>query len=71
LYRTDIQQRTSRQIHTQGNNKNKEGEQHRNITQMENMQCVTTWKKGQKNSSEAESFKHMKIKYPTHLKMAM
>jgi hypothetical protein len=21
--------------------------------------------------SEAESFKHMKIKYPTHLKMAM
>jgi hypothetical protein len=25
----------------------------------------------QKNSSEAESFKHMKIKYPTHLKMAI
>jgi hypothetical protein len=29
-----------------------------------------TKKKGAKKSSEAESFKHMKIKYP-HLKMAM
>jgi hypothetical protein len=29
-------------------------------------------KKGRKKSSEAESFRHMKIeKYPTHLKMAM
>jgi hypothetical protein len=28
-------------------------------------------KKGRKKSSEAESFKYMKIKYPTHLKMAM
>jgi hypothetical protein len=28
-------------------------------------------KNRQKRSSEAESFKHMKIKYPTHLKMAM
>jgi hypothetical protein len=37
---------------------------------MENMQSVTTWKKGQK-SSEAESFKQMNIKYTTHLKMAM
>jgi hypothetical protein len=28
-------------------------------------------KKRQKKSSEAESFKHMKINYPAHLKMAM
>jgi hypothetical protein len=28
-------------------------------------------KKGQKKRSEAESFRHMKIKYLTHLKMAM
>jgi hypothetical protein len=35
----------------------------------ENMQSVITWKKGKK-SSEAESFKHMKIKHPTRLKMA-
>jgi hypothetical protein len=33
-----------------------------------NMQSVTTRKE---NSSEAESFKDMKIKYATHLKMAM
>jgi hypothetical protein len=32
----------SRQTHTQGNNKNNEGKQHRNKTQMENMQSVTT-----------------------------
>jgi hypothetical protein len=36
-------QRSSRQTHTQGNNKNNEGKQHRNKTQMENMQSVTTW----------------------------
>jgi hypothetical protein len=36
-----------------------------------NMQSVTTWKKKAKKSNGAESFKHMKIKYPTHLKMAM
>jgi hypothetical protein len=35
----------SRQTHTQGNNKNNEGKQHRNKTQMENMQSVTTWEK--------------------------
>jgi hypothetical protein len=28
-------------------------------------------KKWRKRSSEAESFKYMKVKYPTHLKMAM
>jgi hypothetical protein len=27
--------------------------------------------KGRKKSGEAESFKHMKLKYPTHMKMAM
>jgi hypothetical protein len=36
-----------------------------------NMQSVTTLKERQNKSSEAESFKHMKIKYPTHLKMAV
>jgi hypothetical protein len=37
-----------------------------------NMQNVTKWKKGAgKKSSKAESFKHMKIKHPTNLKMAM
>jgi hypothetical protein len=30
------------------------------LAQEQNMQSVTTWKKG-KTSSEAESFKHMKI----------
>jgi hypothetical protein len=35
-------QRTSRQTHTQGNNKNNEGKQHRKKTQMENMQNMTT-----------------------------
>jgi hypothetical protein len=47
----------------QGNNKNYEGKQHRNKTQMEDMQSVTTRKKKTENqkSSEAESFKHMKI----------
>jgi hypothetical protein len=33
-----------------------------------NVQSVTVWRK---KNSKAESFKHMKIKYPTHLKMAM
>jgi hypothetical protein len=34
---------------------------------MENMQSMTTWKKGSEpKNSEAESFKHMKIKYPKH-----
>jgi hypothetical protein len=31
---------TSRQTHTQGNNKINEGKQHRNKTQMENMQSA-------------------------------
>jgi hypothetical protein len=45
---TDKEQRRNKQTntHTQGNNKNNEGKQHGNKTQMENMQCVTTWKKG-------------------------
>jgi hypothetical protein len=36
-----------------------------------NMQSVNTWGKKEKKSNEAESLKHMKIKYPTHQKMAM
>jgi hypothetical protein len=60
---------TSTQTHTKGNNKNNEGKQHRKNTNG-NVQSVTTWKKAEKRS-EAESFKHMKSKYPTHLKMAM
>jgi hypothetical protein len=35
-------ERASRQTHTQGNNRNNEGNQHRYKTQMENMQSVTT-----------------------------
>jgi hypothetical protein len=35
-------ERASRQTHTQGNSKNKEGKQHRNKTQMENTRSVTT-----------------------------
>jgi hypothetical protein len=62
---TNNKDRASRQTHTQGNNKNNEEKQHRNKTQMENMQSVTT------KGSEAESFMHMKIKYHTQLKMAM
>jgi hypothetical protein len=46
--RTDKQQRTSRQTHTQGNNKNNEVKQHRKNTNG-NVQSVTTWKKGRKN----------------------
>jgi hypothetical protein len=49
--------------------KNNEGKQHRNKTQMETFRV---WPRGRKEKKiEAESFKHMKIKYPTHLKMAM
>jgi hypothetical protein len=38
---TNHKERASRQTHTQGNSKNNEGKQHRNKTQMENMQSVT------------------------------
>jgi hypothetical protein len=48
----------------QGNDKNNEGKQMKKPKLKEK-------KKGQKISSEAESFKHTKVKYPTHLKMAM
>jgi hypothetical protein len=41
----------------EGDNKNNEGKPHKNKTQMENMQSVTTCKK----SNEAKSFKRMKI----------
>jgi predicted membrane protein len=46
-------------VRTQGNNKNNERKEHRNKTQMENMQSRTMWRK--KKGSEAESFKHVKI----------
>jgi hypothetical protein len=46
---TSNNEKASRQTHTQGNKKKKhEGKQHRNKTQMENMQSVTTRKKGRK-----------------------
>jgi Ca2+/H+ antiporter len=45
------------------------GKQHRNKTLMETCRVWPREKKAKK-SSEAESFKHMKIKYPTCLKMA-
>jgi hypothetical protein len=61
--------RASRQKHTQGNNKNNEGKQ-RKKHKWKHAECDHVRKKAEK-SSEAESFKHMKIKYPTHLKMAM
>jgi hypothetical protein len=34
------------------------------------METCRVWPR-EKKGSKAESFKHMKIKYPTHLKMAM
>jgi hypothetical protein len=40
--KNDKQQRENKQTHTQGNNKNNEGKQHRNKTHMENVQSVTT-----------------------------
>jgi hypothetical protein len=39
---TNNKGRASRQAHTQRNNKNNEGKQHRNKAQKENMQSVTT-----------------------------
>jgi hypothetical protein len=53
--------------HTQGNKKNNEGKQ-REKHKWKYAECDHV-KKGRKKSCEAESFKHMKIKYPTHLKM--
>jgi hypothetical protein len=48
-----------------------EGKQHRKNTNR-NVQSATTWgEKKKQKGSEAESFKHMKIKYHTHLTMAM
>jgi beta-N-acetylglucosaminidase len=52
------------QKHTQ-----KEGKQ-RNNHKWKHAECDDVEEKAEK-SSEAESFKHMKITYPTHLKMAM
>jgi hypothetical protein len=57
-----------RQTHTQGNNKNNEGKQ-RKTPKWKHAECEHV-KKLQK-TSEVESFKNMKIKYPTHVKMAM
>jgi hypothetical protein len=47
--------------HTQGNNKNNERKQHRKNTNG-NVQSATTWGKKAEKSSEADSFRHMKIK---------
>jgi hypothetical protein len=55
--------------HTQGNNENNEGKQ-RKKHKWKHPEC-DHMKKRQKKSREAESFKHMKTKYPTRLKMAM
>jgi hypothetical protein len=55
-------ERASRQTHAQGNNKNNEGK-HAEGDHMK--------KKRAEKSSEAESFKHTKIKYSTRLKMAI
>jgi threonine/homoserine/homoserine lactone efflux protein len=54
-----LKERANRQTHTQGNSKNNEGKQGKNTNG------------ANQKSSEAESFKRMKIKYPTHMKMAM
>jgi hypothetical protein len=40
-------------------------------TNYKHAECDHVKKKRQEKSNGAESFKHMKIKYPTHLKMAM
>jgi hypothetical protein len=56
-------------VSTQGNNKTNEGK-HREKHRWNHAVCAHV-KKRQKKSREAESFKHMKIKYATHLKMAM
>jgi hypothetical protein len=61
--------RASRQTHIHKET-TKITKENRKKTRNGNMQSVTTWKKAKKGS-EAESFKHMKIKYPTHLEMAM
>jgi hypothetical protein len=72
---TNNKERASRQTHTQGNNKNNEGKQHRNKTQVENMQSVTTWKKGSEQKKKKKErnriLRAYENKYPTHLKMAM
>jgi hypothetical protein len=52
LYYTITTKKEQADKHTQGNNKNNEGKQHRNKTQMENMQSVTTWKKRQKKTAK-------------------
>jgi hypothetical protein len=39
-------------MHKQENIKNHEGKQHRNTTQMKNMQSVTTWKKAEKKPAK-------------------
>jgi hypothetical protein len=59
---TNNEAKASIQTHMQGNNKNNEEKQYRKITNRK-VQSETTWeKKSRKKSSEAESFRHMKIK---------
>jgi hypothetical protein len=57
--------------HTQGIKKNNEEKQMKKH-KWKGAVCdhVKKKKRRQENSSEVESFKHMKIKYRTHLKMA-
>jgi hypothetical protein len=38
---------------------------------IENMQSITTCKKRQQKTSEADSFRNIKVKHRTHLKIAM
>jgi TnpA family transposase len=67
LCRADKQQRKSKQPNTHArNNKINEGKQHRKNT-IANMQSVTTGKKPAKQIVSGI----LKLKYPTHLKMAM
>jgi hypothetical protein len=69
---TNNKERANRQTHTQGNNKNNEGKQRK--PQMENIQCVTTLKKGSKPKKQRsrilQTYIYIYI-YPTHLNMAM
>jgi hypothetical protein len=62
-------EKASRQTHTQETTKLTK-EKSTGKAQMETC-IVPPREKGRKESSEAESFKQMNIKYITHLKMAM
>jgi hypothetical protein len=67
---TNNKERASRQTHTQETTTKLTKE---NSTEKKWKPAVCDHVKKRKKTSEAESFRHMKIKkkYPTHLKMAM